>query len=293
MRNDEFGTLPPEDAPLGDEFHAAKDPSFVKQNRSALTAAANKKRQHIKFLMKMFASTTAAVVVISTTPGWEALAERNHREPAQSEAYTEAEEAAISSESYTAGGVSEGNLTEGSTSSEENSAEASNVAESSEAETTSETESSEPETLFCGTCYGTGICLTCHGNGYVQCATINSGCSLCKGSGVKVCPDCGGESTCHSCGGSGEGTVAVDAEYVQCETCEGNGILCGGSAAADDPEGCHGSVVSHCRACNNTGLQNGKPCSWCKGTLVHLCPSFEVHRTCPDCNGLGLVPVPQ
>lgn len=75
-----------------------------------------------------------------------------------------------------------------------------------------------------------------------------------------------------------------------CSTCNGTGIICPGSVAADDPEGCHGAVIVDCKACNGTGYEkNGKVCVWCKGTLKHLCPSFEYHYECPDCKGLGRI----
>lgn len=85
----------------------------------------------------------------------------------------------------------------------------------------------------------------------------------------------------------------TDVQYADCETCSGTGIICPGSVAADDPEGCHGKVMVKCKACNNTGYEpNGKLCSWCKGTLEHLCPSFEYHRECDVCGGTGKIIVP-
>ena len=74
-----------------------------------------------------------------------------------------------------------------------------------------------------------------------------------------------------------------------CPDCEGHGFICPGDPRADDPEGCHGNEYVTCKACNSTGYQDGELCSWCKGTLTHLCPSFESHYTCPTCNGSGYI----
>ena len=298
MKNDEFGVLPPEEAPLGDEFNAAKTPFGEKKNSTPPAKAAGAKRKQLKFLMKMFAGTAAAVVVINTTPGWQILTEQRERQHAQAEASVGAEESpayqggAASSEP-SVGNPYESGTEESNTPAPEQSEPGVSIPETSEEEASATeppaSESEAPALIYCGSCYGIGLCLTCHGNRYVQCETIRSDCALCKGSGVRLCSDCEGTGLCAECGGSGKGT-AIAALYKQCGTCEGRGILCGGSAAADDPEGCHGSIVSNCKACGGTGLENGKPCSWCKGTLKHLCPSFEVHRACPDCGGLGVVP---
>ena len=73
-----------------------------------------------------------------------------------------------------------------------------------------------------------------------------------------------------------------------CALCFGAGFICPGSIEANDPEGCHGDLYVRCRACNNTGYeQDGRLCSWCKGTLVHLCGSFEKHYPCEMCGGTG------
>lgn len=78
-------------------------------------------------------------------------------------------------------------------------------------------------------------------------------------------------------------------ESVVCSDCEGKGIICPGSIEADDPEGCHGNIYVDCKACNGTGKEaNGRVCNWCKGTLRHMCPSFEFHYECPTCGGSGL-----
>lgn len=75
---------------------------------------------------------------------------------------------------------------------------------------------------------------------------------------------------------------------VTCRTCNGAGFICPGSAENDDPEGCHGTLYVHCKACHETGKEaDGRPCTWCKGTLQHLCPSWEYHYDCPDCGGSG------
>lgn len=77
---------------------------------------------------------------------------------------------------------------------------------------------------------------------------------------------------------------------IDCPTCNGTGIICPGSVAADDPEGCHGNVIVDCKACNGTGHEaDGRLCSWCNGTLQHMCPSFENHYDCPECNGVGKI----
>jgi len=80
-------------------------------------------------------------------------------------------------------------------------------------------------------------------------------------------------------------------ETVTCDVCNGAGFICNGSAEADDPEGCHGEDYVDCKACNQTGYQNGKLCSWCKGTLRHRCPSFEFHIVCEKCNGTGSITI--
>ena len=288
MKNDEFEVLPPEEAPLGDEFNAVKTPSIKKNNSIPQAKPAGAKRRQLKFLMKMFAGTAAAVVVISATPAWQTLTQQQEQRREQTESSVSIEESGALQSSVAETGPTMGNSYESGVS-EENAPSSEPAESETSAPEPSESESTEPALIYCGHCYGIGYCLTCHGNRYVQCEVIRSDCALCKGSGVRVCSDCGGSGLCAECGGSGKGT-ALATLYKQCVTCEGRGILCGGSAAADDPEGCHGSIVSNCKACSGTGLQNGKPCSWCKGTLKHLCPSFEVHRTCPDCDGLGVVP---
>ena len=90
--------------------------------------------------------------------------------------------------------------------------------------------------------------------------------------------------------GEQTGTEPVEEEFITCVTCNGHGFICPGSVAADDPEGCHGEMYVQCKACNGTGKEaDGSPCSWCKGTLTHLCPSFEEHYECPDCGGTGKI----
>lgn len=149
----------------------------------------------------------------------------------------------------------------------------------------------EPSEVYrvCSACRGSRLCQECHNNGYVQCEDIRDGCARCLGSGVRLCNSCAGAGHCAACGGTGMGDMEAEQFFVQCSACEGRGILCPGSAAADDPEGCHGSVAVHCLACGDTGHErDGTLCSWCKGTLRHLCPSFEYHRACPACAGSGM-----
>ncbi len=81
-----------------------------------------------------------------------------------------------------------------------------------------------------------------------------------------------------------------DGTEIMCDECNGYGIICNGSVEADDPEGCHGVGIVQCKACNRTGKESdGSPCDWCKGTLSHICPSFEFHITCEKCGGTGYI----
>lgn len=139
------------------------------------------------------------------------------------------------------------------------------------------------------------VCAKCHNEGKVTCST-------CSGNGSvvgTVCRACEGRGWigCDRCGRMGDTTVNIE-ETIEdfiplteqiCPDCQGHGFICPGDPRADDPEGCHGEMYVHCKACNNTGYQNGKLCSWCKGTLTHLCPSFESHYTCEKCQGSGVI----
>lgn len=159
-----------------------------------------------------------------------------------------------------------------------------------------ETEENEPENepednnvkYVCSACLGTGKCTECHGTGSVECGNKSDSCSQCHGTGVASCGNCNASGECPECQGVGAGDSDITGEIKQCDDCNGTGIICGGSLLADDPDGCGGYVIVNCKACNNTGYEKGKPCSWCNGTLRHLCPSFEVHRVCDKCGGKGV-----
>lgn len=142
-------------------------------------------------------------------------------------------------------------------------------------ETTSATEAG-----VCEDCFGTGICLGCHGNTYVECEFIDYSCAKCHRTGVKVCEECGGNGICANCGGSGVGELQGKSQM--CGKCHGMGVVC------PNPDTCNGTVVVECRACNHTGHKDdGSPCGWCQGTLRHLCPFFEEHYSCDECQGKG------
>ena len=142
------------------------------------------------------------------------------------------------------------------------------------------------------------ICSKCHNEGKIPCTTCFT-----KGSfNGQLCLSCGGKGwrSCDRCGRQAEITLEdqnridevkkeIYPNEITCSECNGHGLICLGDPNADDPEGCHGEVYVQCKACDNTGYQNGELCSWCKGTLTHMCPSFESHYTCPKCEGKGTV----
>lgn len=290
MKNDEYGMLPPEYATPGDEFNEPGKLPDLSASRQA--EEAKKKKKHKRLLAKMLMGTVTTVTIFSTTPAWENVAGNDNNQIVQDDTYVETDINDLTGITDGTDGSSGLSVSGGESSTgenKENMEKESDTASSVSASTGNEPVSEEDSLLYCGDCYGTGMCSTCHNNGYIQCGNISDGCSLCSGSGVRICPSCGGNGSCASCGGSGDGSD-IDTRYNLCSNCNGKGILCGGSAAADDPDGCDGAVVSICKACGNTGMEaDGSPCSWCKGTLRHLCPSFEVHRNCPDCNGSGVV----
>lgn len=303
MRDDEYGLLPPEYDASCDEFNTRVRKPDVK----AAKEEARKKKKKKNLMLKMVLGTITTVTIFSTTPAWENVAGSDNTQIIQDDTSGKTSDA---NSDITSGISEDGNLsgitkqnggTTGISASAEETVAKDNKNSKDNIKTGSNTLSSGSETdedepasedddlLYCGDCYGTGFCSTCHNNGYIQCDNLSNGCSLCLGSGVRTCPGCGGSGACASCGGSGEGSD-LNARYSLCSNCNGKGILCGGSAAADDPDGCNGNVVSNCMACSNTGMKaDGSPCSWCKGTLRHLCPSFEVHRNCTECNGSGVV----
>lgn len=144
----------------------------------------------------------------------------------------------------------------------------------------------------CGSCYGSGRCRHCGGDGVLR------SCTTCNGSGrvrnhyAEISSDSHHTTSCRTCYGSGKKRCYYCRASGRCRSCVGGYTYgkTGSSRSASRTRRTTGTATKsrssrpikmHCAACRGTGTLAGGRCGGCggAGSIVQ----------CPGCKGLGRV----